>query len=358
MIRPAKSKIKVAVMQRNSLVALDVFSLSVSVRIIEALDYLESKSVVEYVIFGEDDPNAEKIIDWAQIILLNKHSSLRAFELVQYASGLNTPIIYDVDDWIFSFPEYSGHGLNQSANFTLDIIGLSNVVTVANDELLKRVPEEIPGITPVLVPNGIWVERHVEHLKTFEDVKPESNQILFTNADFLKVKNAKSEILTALQVFFKNHPEYTLNFFGDPFPEMFSLPFLHFTKRMSYVEYMNCIIAGGYKFAICPLGGKEDEDSSQFNACKNPFKYINYGVARIPCIYSKSDIYMNSVTDLETGLLVDNNYDSWSNALELLSSDAGLRNRIGLNSYEDIQLKYHIKDGAKILFNEIRKLLN
>lgn len=357
MIKSENFKIRVAVIQRNSLVAEDVFSLSVSVRIIEALAYLESQSVLEYLTFMEDDPNAEKLIDWAQIILLNKHSSLRAYELVQYASSLKTPIIYDVDDWIFSFPDYSAHGLNKGANFTLDIIGLSNVLTVANNELLKKVPFEIPGITPVLVPNGIWVERHIEHLKTVVDLKTESNQILFTNADFLKFKNAKSEILTALQVFFKNHPEYTLNFFGDPFPEMFSLPFLHFTKRMSYVEYMNCIIAGGYKFAICPLGGKEDEDSSQFNSCKNPFKYINYGLAKIPCIYSKSDIYMNSVTDLETGLLVDNNYDSWSNALELFSRDTDLRHRVGLNSYEDIKLKYHIKNGAKILLNEMRKLL-
>jgi len=349
-------KKRIAVLQRNSLVAKDVFSLSVSVRIVEALDYLEFLGLIEYVLVNEHELVPENIFKWAQIIILNKHASKSAFEFVKLAYQRKIPIIYDIDDWIFSFPEYSGN-TKKNNNHTIEIIKLSNVITVANQELMKRVPEVIQTLNPTYLPNGIWVERHLDSRYYIESECSLKKSVLFTNADFLKVKNAKDEILTALQIFFSNNPDYTLDFYGDPFPEMFSLPFLNFVKRIPYTEYMRSIISGRYLFAICPLGGEEDQESLNFNLCKNPFKYINYGVAKIPCIYSNSEIYTKCVKDHETGLLIPNKLNDWIHSMEKLLNSQTLRSKISMNAFEDVSENYHIKNSAKILNKIIDTLI-
>jgi len=222
------------------------------------------------------------------------------------------------------------------------------VVTVANAELFSRVPLVMPEIAPVLVPNGMGGDRYCG-CSAMIGQEAERPRILFTNADFLKVQSARDAILSALQVFFMRHPDYVLDFFGDPFPEMFSLPFLHFTNRMPYDNYMRAIVSGGYQFAITPLGGDEDDEAAEFNACKNPFKYINYGTARIPGIYSAAEIYTGCVQHGRTGMLVDNDFASWYRALERMAADRTLRDAMRAAAYDDIMDNFHVRSSAAVL---------
>jgi hypothetical protein len=345
---------KVLVLQRESLVAPGVPSLSVSARIVEVLDYLESKGEVEYTSISDDGPCVRRAIKWADTLVFSKHRSARAFELAKLAKNFGKKIIYDIDDWIFSFPRYSG-GLNTTGSvFSEKIIRIADAVTVANTELMQRVPVVMPGISPVLLPNGMWVERY-QSLCNDAAVACEK-RIVFTNADFLKVQNSKNAILTALNVFFMRHPDFVLDFYGDPFPEMFSLPFLHFANRMQYQDYMRAIVSGRYMFSITPLGAEEDQISCEFNACKNPFKYINYGVAKIPGIYSSAKIYRDCVTSNKTGLLVDNNYESWLSAMEHYASRPDLRETVRRAAYDHILRDFHVNASADVFVDILNQL--
>lgn len=346
---------RVLVLHRESLVAPGAPSLSVSARLTEALDYLGSESGLEHCSVSESDACIERAVAWCDVVLLSKHRSARTLELVRLARQLGKGVIYDIDDWIFSFPSYSGGASCAADNYSSEIISLCDFVTVANAELMRRVPLVVPGAKLVYLPNGMWVERYgrcVDGRGSSEC----SGRVLFTNADFLKVQESKEAILSALNVFFMRHPGCVLDFFGDPFPEMFSLPFLHFTNRMPYQEYMRAIVSGDYMFAITPLGAAEDAESADFNACKNPFKYINYGVAQIPGIYSSAKIYRDCVSHGTTGLLVDNTFDAWLNAMELYSADARLRSRIKAAAFQHVMREYHVKTGAEVLWNLICRL--
>lgn len=356
MVMPNNRLVRVLVLQRESLVAAGAPSLSVSARITEVLDYLESFGGLEHAAISEGDPYVALAVEWADILILSKHNSSSALGLTQLASSRGLKIIYDIDDWIFSFPGYSGGHRANDRNFVRDIIALADVVTVANDELMRRVPQVMPGITPVLLPNGMWVERY--SFGYGHGAQSTSPRILFTNADFLKVQSAKDGILTALHVFFSRHPDYVLDFFGDLFPEMFSLPFLHYTNRIPYNSYMRAIVAGDYKFAITPLGADEDKEAAEFNACKNPFKYINYGTAKIPGIYSNATIYKSCIQHQETGLLVDNTYDAWLDALELMANNTSLRNRIREKSHADVNDRFHVRHSARVLHGIICNLVS
>lgn len=339
--------IKTLALQRESHVAFGVPSLSVAARITEVLEYLESRGKVSFTAISESDEIASAGVDWADVLILSKHSSPQALALVKRARARGVKVIYDIDDWIFSFPKYSGGQAHRDRlGLIHELISLSDVVTVANTTLMSKVRPFVPE--PVLVPNGMWVEKYLtpDQPAGLEASPP---RIVFTNADFLKMQSAKDMLLTALQVFFLRNPAYVLDFYGDPFPEMFSLPFLHFTNRMPYADYMRALVSGRYQFAITPLGSSEDQEAAEFNACKNPFKYLNYGAAQVPGIYSHAPIYENSVAQGQTGLLVTNDFTAWVDALETLARDAALRATIRRNAFEDVVDRHHVRMSAEAL---------
>lgn len=342
--------IKILVLQRESHVAKGVLSLSVVARVTEALDYLQDLNKIEYIVISENDTIANNAVLWCDVILLSKHSSTNALHLVKYAKKNGVMIIYDIDDWIFSFPKYSAaKEQGQKLSIIKEIISLSDYVTVANKVLLNAIKEYCEN--PIYVPNGMYVEKYISPKRVKVSCEITPPRIVLTNADLLKVNNSKDDFLNALQTFFHKNPEYILDFYGDPFPEMFTMPFLHFTNRIPYTDYMQALINGCYQFAITPLGGEEDKESLFFNSCKNPFKYLNYATACVPGIYSNSSIYNDGTILSSTGILVENTYDDWLEALIKMSSNFELREKIRINAHKDILHNHHISTGADIFMN-------
>lgn len=346
----------VLALQRESHVAEGVASLSVSARVTEVLEFLQfSNSGVSHISLSERDPLATKAINWADALILSKHSSDEALELAYKAKLRGIKVIYDIDDWIFSFPSYSGgSGQNDKLLNIKKLIEISDCVTVANEVLAHRLSKEYSSI--FLVPNGMWVEKYDAHpMKRLIGTEDRRPRIVFTNADLIKMQTAKDALFTALQVFFAQNRGYVLDFFGDPFPEISSLPFLHYTNRMPYDSYMRALVSGGYLFSISPLGAEEDVDAIEFNECKNPFKFLNYGAAKVPGIYSASSIYKKCIQNGENGLLVENNYKSWLDALNTMALDHELRELIRKNAYEDVRENYHIRHSANALIQVLSR---
>lgn len=342
-------KLRVLALQRESHVAPGVPSLSVAARVTEVLDYLQHTGKIDYTSITETDAAAPAGVRWADVLILSKHSSDSALALARQGRAAGKRLVYDIDDLIFSFPEYSGgkHKKDKTEQI-LQIIAQCDVVTVANLRLQERIREHVDGT--VFVPNGMWVEKYAEHglPALSEDAIPD--RIVFTNADFIKLDSSKELLLTALQIFFIRHPNFVLDFYGDPFPEIVSLPFLHFTNRMPYEQYIRSLISGHYAFSITPLGASEDASAADFNACKNPFKYLNYGTAGIPGIYSASPIYTGCIQEGVTGLIVENRLDSWTTALESLAFDRPLRQRMREAAFEDIVANHHVHHSAQALW--------
>ena len=339
-------KLRVLALQRESHVAPGVPSLSVAARITEVLDYLQHNGALEYTSIAENNPASVNGVRWADVLILSKHSSPAALELVRLAKQSGKLIIYDIDDWIFSFPEYSGGKQpNVKTALILEILSYCSEVTVANHRLESKITGFIPKCHHI--PNGIWVEKYARQIP--KEPRPQEKRIVFTNADFLKLEASKELILTALQLFFMRNSEFVLDFYGDPFPEIVSLPFLHYTNRMPYDEYMQSLVSGQYLFSITPLGAAEDAKAAEFNACKNPFKYLNYGAAGVPGIYSKSPIYTDCVEHRRTGWLVENTPQEWLGALEAMAFDASLRKQLRENAYQDVTEHHHIRSSAKAL---------
>jgi hypothetical protein len=331
----------VLVVQRQSLVAGVGFSLSVYARIIEAMDWLRDQGRIQYAVCEENEDAVHRILRWADAVIFNKHFSERALDIARTARARNCITLLDLDDLVTAFPTYSGGAKGGDNNALLrKMLDLMDVVTVANAHLQKEI---LPlRADCVLVPNGIYAEKYPEPVMT-ESHPP---RCVFTNADYLKLDAFRPDFIRVLQDFYSAHPEVVLDFYGDPFPELLSLPFIHYTGRIPYSEYIRCLAHGGYCFALTPLGGDEDAKNLRFNRCKNPFKFLNYGIAGIPGIYSDCEIYRDCIADDETGLLVGNNYEYWLCAMEYLLDNLSRREAIRSAGYQRVREDHHICKAA------------
>jgi processive 1,2-diacylglycerol beta-glucosyltransferase len=201
--------LKVLCLQRESLVARGVPSLSVAARITEALDYLVDQKLLEFISIGENDAVATQAVHWADVLMMSKHNTESALALARTAKKLKKKIVYDLDDWIFSFPSYSGAQNKeiQASEIAKEIISLADVVSIAN-VTLQGAAKSVIGAT-VLVPNGMYIEKYFPGGKAVFP-NQSSNRIVFTNADLLKIVVGKQNILSALQEFFVEKKDYIL----------------------------------------------------------------------------------------------------------------------------------------------------
>jgi glycosyltransferase involved in cell wall biosynthesis len=90
----------------------------------------------------------------------------------------------------------------------------------------------------------------------------------------------------------------------------------------SYSRFLPAFSASGFDIGLAPL------PDDAFHRSKTNNKFREYSACGIAGIYSRSDVYTGCVSDHQTGLLVDNDPDSWYRALVELIENDGLRTSI------------------------------
>jgi len=332
------------VLQRRSHVSATPFSRSVHARITEALDWLSDQGrlrwqAVDEMTAGPDD------LDGCSALILNKHLSPQSLALSEAARRKGLLVIYDLDDWMLGFPDYSGAVIDSGRKelFRRHVDTASHV-TVANSRLMTLMAEFRQDIQ--LVPNGFNLDKYGAVSAAPADAKT----VVFSNADQLKLRRFRADFLSVLTGFFARHPEMTLDFYGDPFPEMADLPFLRYQGSLSYEEHKRRLAAGGYAFAIVPMSGREDPEDMAFNGCKNPFKYLEYGGLCIPGIFSRALIFEDVVQPGQSGCLIENTPEAWTEALEYMAGNPAFRRRMAQTARQDVLDHHHIRYTAEALW--------
>ncbi len=113
-----------------------------------------------------------------------------------------------------------------------------------------------------------------------------------------------------------------------------------------YAEWLNTRNNLAWDLAIAPL------NESLFNECKYFNKYIEFGAAGIPCLFSDVAPYDTVVTHGSTGLLVNNSVTAWADAILAMKNER-VRTQIAKLALEDIRSKHDLTAVA----TEIRQLL-
>lgn len=318
-------------------------SRSIAARFGPLLNYMAHNGMLEWEQIVESDVTVGQLRRF-DAVLFNKHTSNRATDVMRMANDLGLRTIYDMDDWIIDLPMYSVTDLNDDllANITW-LIRQASIATVSNQTLQNRLRRIRPSV--VVIPNGFDHQSLPSAPASWQEATPP--KVLFSNTDGIKLVQFRKEFFKVVVEFLERHPEVTLEFWGDGFPEMTRIPRLTSKGFLDNTAYKAAIRDAGYMFAIVPLGGREDPDALFFNSCKSCIKYIDYGSLGIPGIYSKSPVYEDAVTDTKTGLLVSNTTEEWGNAMERLYQDAQLRNALRREAHADTHERFGVAGPAQ-----------
>lgn len=332
---------------RSSNVSPDHLSLSVECRLGETVAFLEENKGWSLCYINPHNEVARSQVDWCDVLMLNKDMTQEALDLCCYAQQKSKVILYDIDDFIFDYPDYSAANKGTLTKTNIidptNFLEIASIITVSNPLLQKHV--STLGYSALLLSNGIWMERYRKK-EVHSKIPTSSCNMLLTNADKLKLKKGRGGFLRALTQALSKNESCNLTYIGDYPNEVNHLELEASFSRMPYRGFMNHICNADYDMALVPLGAHEDKDSFKFNSMKSPFKFLNYGCAGIPGIYSENPIYSDLIEDRATGLITPNTQQDWQNAITELTSDENLRARIVKNSFDAVTSNFHISRPA------------
>lgn len=334
---------RILVANRPSNVASSYVSRSISARLLEPLHYLRDAGTADFLV---DFPSELRKIYTPDWIFFNKAIDNDSLEYALEAKMQGARILYDVDDHVLAYPAYSGAKPTQAnIDVILKFLSLSDIVSVANPRLLKIYKPLCSNIQ--LLPNGIYTERYAS---TSPVAREDSKlRIGMVNADFLKIVNFKQEWLQAIDAVRDRYPDIEFMYYGDFPPDELGLQDWHWLGSVDFETYRRSLFTGIFDIGLVPLGGKEDEGSYEFNLCKNPFKFIEFGAAGIAGVYSRVPIYETVIDDGVHGRLVENQRDAWIKAIATFVDNPDGRRKLVENAALRVEDELHIKYAASAL---------
>lgn len=123
-----------------------------------------------------------------------------------------------------------------------------------------------------------------------------------------------------------------------------------FKPYASFVPWLRSL-AVDMDLAVAPL------EDTIFNRGKSALKHYEYAAIGLCGLYSDVEPYRSVVRHGETGLLVPNTADAWSEAIALAAADADLRNAIAARAREEVALPRGMRAEADRLDEAILGLL-
>jgi len=92
--------------------------------------------------------------------------------------------------------------------------------------------------------------------------------------------------------------------------------------------------------------------ATHFNACKSNLKWLEYSALGIPTLASNVTPYKESITHGDTGYLVDNNPEAWTEAIHNIDP------QVGINAYHEVKNKWSWTSPAKNIWLEFFTLIS
>tara|TARA_Y100001978_G_scaffold202159_1_gene222400 strand:+ start:2140 stop:3180 length:1041 start_codon:yes stop_codon:yes gene_type:complete len=332
-------KYKVLVINRLSLVDPAQLGRSIVIRLTEPLEYLNKKGLLDFEVLNPGEITSEILKNKKfDLAFINKSCDKSTLEVAKLINALQIKIIYDLDDNIFEFPNYS-YGSSKHNDIVLEILRISSIIITSNIPLERLIWKHLKKRT-VIIEHGINLEKYASKTGRKESKHP---KIVFTNADNLKFNNFKGEFLLALNKIQVEFPDLEINVYSDKKRILGDKIKYTDLGNRSYSDHKLELAKSDYWFAIVPLAACEEPELNSFHNCKSPIKYLDYGMSSIPTIFSDAYIYQGVIKHLETGILTRNNHSSWLYWLRRLILDRELRYKLAKNSYLDIKENHNIQ---------------
>ena len=306
----------------------------------------------------EDIPRAVRIMQHATHLMEYRLQTGPATEMLRYeARRLRLPILYDLDDPLFSVPAYEtyrnmeGVELGMKAHFLADAPKYLSMMNGA--DILSVSTPGMAAEAAMLSDRQIFVRRNFADQETlrhraFAEREREKGcfRVAFASGSQGHEIDLK-EIITPLSEFILAAPERRLMVIGHfdqtHLPKSL-LPQVEQVKFTDYGTYLATLAQADC--AVMPLC------DDAFNNCKSAVRVLDAAAAAVPSIVSPVGDLSAVVRAGETGFIAENNGD-WSNALKELAADPlGARN-MGLLARRNVEENWQASPQPHIIAPEL-----
>jgi len=313
------------------------------VRLIAPLEELErqSKIVLDYPVrFDGNTILNPEIPDYTDVAIFQRSfvNMDPYLQSIEKARENGKVIIYEIDDLLINVPDWHPQKamFNWGTPYIKRHLTMADHVTVSTERLKSNLMGYNPYITviPNTVDPRLWRDPRRQYHHTGPVVIGYTGTVTHMG-DIRTIVPAIEEILNRYgdRVVFK--------FWGMCPNELLGKPGVIFQREYTadYPQYAANLSNCDFDVVLIPLADCE------FNQCKSPIKWLEYGIAGIPGIYQNLTPYRGVIRHRENGLLADD-VASWVDAMSSLIDDANLRQSIASTARKEVMEHHTVLKGA------------
>jgi hypothetical protein len=273
------------------------------IRLIAHLEQLAHRYAGRVVILPREREVALEKLPGASLMIMARNRTEASYDVAQRAAELKVPILYDLDDYVWKYPDYSKVARYREI-FTDEIIGLNACLTTPSENLRKEILHHYPkkDVRIIANPGNVWSGSGRKFVPC-----------VMANSDFFRIPEMKEQFFRALRDAAQACDQAILLYYlsNDP-PEFYTddphlrVVWVGFRSYSSYKQLLDHLKP---ELAFVLL---REETFSQF---KSVVKFAEYGCAGTLGIYSKVEPYRDFIRDGENGFLAENTYEDWKRAV-------------------------------------------
>ncbi len=326
-------------------------------RVEQIAAFWEARGVAFEYAHYQDVPRATRILQRATHLMEYRLQTMPVTEMLRYeARRLKLPILYDLDDPLFSVSAYETYGnmnavdpglkahfLSEAPKY-LSMMNGADVLSVSTPGLAEHCAEY--SVRPV------HVRRNFADAETLADgatamAEREKGDGLFRVAFASGSQGHEidlAEIMEPLTAFITARPERRLMLIGHfdvtHLPEALAEQ-VDVVKFSTYGRYLSSL--AGMDCAVMPLC------DDVFNRCKSAVRVIDAASVGVPSVVGLVGDLRHVVRDGTTGMIARTPQD-WQDALEAMAEDRGRAARVmGAAARQDLESRWSGSDAPHII---------
>jgi len=308
----------------------------------------------------QDVPRAARIMQNATHLMEYRLQTMPVTEMLRYeARRLRLPILYDLDDPLFSVSAYETYGnmkavdpglkahfLGEAPKY-LSMMNGADILTVSTPGMAEH--------TQFYTPRPVFVRRNFADGETLEAGRMAMENRALDDGLFRVAFASGSqgheidlaEIIEPLRAFITADPRRRLMVIGhfDPrhlpselLAQVETVKFSTYTKYTAALARANC--------AVMPLC------DDIFNRCKSAVRVIDAASVGVPAIVGTVGDLENVVVHGKTGIVTRTPRD-WQHALEQMAADVQATRAMGQAARDDLETRWQASDASHIIAPEV-----
>ena len=242
-------------------------------------------------------------VAWADVVVLQRNANIQVITLINYLKKLKKKIIFDIDDLLTQVPSFlitHKHAL-RTKGYLKKALRISDVITTTNQRLKNELIQF--NVNTVVIPNcSSMVNEHIVKLETDGVIN-----LIIASSDTVRV----DFIIPVLKKLTEQTElEFNLIGIGPPGKFIENAGFkIELHENMPHEVFKKFLTLQKNAIGLIPL------DDSKFSSCKSAIKFIDFSLSDVVSICSDVPPYSDTVTNGKTGVLVNNDVESWYNAI-------------------------------------------